>query len=449
MSSIFFNKINQYLIINILFSFLVISFIAGNLVLNLNILFLIIFSIIFFKKKIISFKFELVDKVVLILFLYIPINGFFNNLNLYLDGSTKDFTIFIKSLLYLRFLILYLVINFLVGQRIINFKYFFFTAFGAIIFVSLDIIYQYFFGYDIFGFKGEERRLSGPFGDELVAGAFIQRFSLFALFLIPFFLEFKKTYLKYLFSFLLICLILISLIFAGNRVPLLFFILSVLAILIFEKQIRKFIAPFFILVCIFIYASTQINENIYKHLIGFQKRSVEIFSILSPDNILTKEEEENQYKNSMFYTFEYKGTKYKMTNTYLKEFKTGYVTWKDNFFFGGGVNSFKVVCPKAKVLNCGNHPHNYYLEILAELGLFGFFIILILFLLIFYETFIKRYFFNSRSDEHNLVIPFLFLFFAEIFPIKTTGSFFSSSSATYVFLLLSLLISVSRLKKLD
>ena len=33
------------------------------------------------------------------------------------------------------------------------------------------------------------RKLSGPFGDELVAGGYIQRFSLFSFFLVPLFLK--------------------------------------------------------------------------------------------------------------------------------------------------------------------------------------------------------------------------------------------------------------------
>ena len=39
------------------------------------------------------------------------------------------------------------------------------------------------YGKDIFGFKPTlPRRLGGPFGDELIAGGFIQRFSLFSFF---------------------------------------------------------------------------------------------------------------------------------------------------------------------------------------------------------------------------------------------------------------------------
>jgi len=89
------------------------------------------------------------------------------------------------------------------------------------------------------------------------------------------------------------------------------------------------------------------------------------------------------------------------------------------------------------------------LEILANLGLFGFFIIFILFSLIFIKIFIAKYFKKSNLNHYHLITPFIFLFFAEIFPIRSTGSFFTTGNATYIFLLLSIIIPLSKVKKLD
>ena len=71
----------------------------------------------------------------------------------------------------------------------INLKYFYISCAFASLFVSLDVIYQFFNGRDIFGFESlaDGRKLSGPFGDEYIAGGYLQRFSLFAFFLIPLF----------------------------------------------------------------------------------------------------------------------------------------------------------------------------------------------------------------------------------------------------------------------
>ena len=61
----------------------------------------------------------------------------------------------------------------------------------ASLFVCLDIFYQFIFGKDIFGYEtiGPGRKLSGPFGDELIAGGYIQRFCIFSFFIFPFFLS--------------------------------------------------------------------------------------------------------------------------------------------------------------------------------------------------------------------------------------------------------------------
>ena len=449
MTSFSTNIINKYFIINFLFSSLIISFIAGNLVLNLNVVLIIITSIIFFKKSIFQFELDIFDKILIILFTYILLSSALNNIYYYKEGSIDDFSIFLKSLLFLRFLLFYFVVKFLIIENIINLKIFFLTAFVGVTFVCLDIVYQLATGYDIFGYIALNRNLSGPFGDELIAGSFIQRFSIIALFLIPIFYKFKKNYYKYMLTFTLICLYLFALILSGNRVPMAFFILIIAGIIIFEQKLRKLLLPFILIISSIIFLTFTLNENYRLHLLTFIESTKAVFLPLSSKNLLTNEEVE-EYKNLEtndleFYTFEYKDKKYKMTNVYHKEFKTGYILWSDKKLFGGGMKSFKVNCPKAKI-NCNKHPHNYYLEILAILGLFGFFIIFILFSLLFMKTFFAKYFKNSNLNHYHLITPFIFLFFAEIFPIKSTGSFFTTGNATYIFLLLSIIIPLSKVK---
>jgi O-antigen ligase len=439
--------LNKYFIINSLFSLLIFSFIAGNLVLNLNVILLMITSIFFFKKRIFQFKIDLFDKILITLFTYILLCSALNNIYYYKEGSIDDFSIFLKSLLFLRFLLFFFVMKFLIIENIINFKIFFLTAFVGVTFVSLDIVYQLATGYDIFGYIALSRNLSGPFGDELIAGSFIQRFSIIALFLIPIFYKFKKNNYKYILTFALICLYLFALILSGNRIPMAFFILIIIGIIIFEQKLRKLLFFFIVISSSIIFFTYNSNENYRLHLLTFMETAKGVFLPFSSKNLLTNEEAE-KYKDFEFYTFEYKNKKYKMNNIYLKEFKTGYILWSDKKLFGGGMKSFKVNCPKAKI-NCNQHPHNYYLEILANLGLFGFFIIFILFSLIFIKTFIAKYFKKSNLNNNHLITPFIFLFFAEIFPIKSTGSFFTTGNATYIFLLLSIIIPLSKVKKLD
>ena len=73
--------------------------------------------------------------------------------------------------------------------------------------------------------------------------------------------------------------------------------------------------------------------------------------------------------------------RYEIKNTYIKDFYSGYKTWELNKYVGDGIRSYRFNCSKTVIKNCGPHPHNYYFEILADLGLFGLIILLILFLL--------------------------------------------------------------------
>jgi len=440
-------NISKTLIINFLFSFIIVSFLAGNLVINLNILLIIIFSLFFYKKKIFEVKIDLFDKIIILLFSYILICSFLNNIVYFAEGSDKNFSVFLKSIFFLRFLILYFVIKFLIKEEILNFKIFFITSLVCVTFVCIDIIYQLIFGYDIFGYEANSRRLSGPFGDEPIAGSYIQRFSIIALFAVYIFFKFKKNYTKYIFIAFLVSLFTFALILSGNRIPLLFFILIISFIILFEKPLRKFLLPFLFVPFLLIIIVANISENYRYHLISFVEKTLQMTLIFSSKNLLTVEEEK---KNEIddFYLVEYKGKKYKLLNSHLKEFRTGYATWNEKKIFGGGIKSFGINCPKAKTINCGRHPHNYYLEVLASLGLVGFFIIVYLFYKIFMNTFIMKYFKKSLLKDFHLITPFIFLFFSEVMPIKSTGSFFTTGNATYIFLLLSILISLTK-KKLD
>jgi len=95
------------------------------------------------------------------------------------------------------------------------------------------------------------------------------------------------------------------------------------------------------------------------------------------------------------------------------------------------------------------HPHNYYFELLTETGLIGFILAITIFGMTLYRTFYKKYFVNSSFLVNNkIIIPFIFLFIAEIFPIKSTGSFFTTGNATYIFLIMAILVGLASKEKI-
>ena len=427
-----FSKINlnkeNYL--SLLLALFPLSFIAGNMIININIILLISSAIILFKKEVFKLKNFFLDKLIFIYFFIILITAVINDFYFFSERIAWKgyFSTILKSVFFLKYLLLYVVIRFLTEKNILQFKHFFIFSSLAVLFVSFDIFYQFLSGKDIFGFTGQGRKLSGPFGDELIAGGFIQRYSLFAFFLVPIFFKDRdlNKYNKYLIPVLFI-IFFSSLVLSGNRMPTLLFLFSIFLILVFQKNTRKFLLPFIIIFSIIfsiLFKSNELIRNNFLNLYG-------------QVSIITKLTIEKDFFN-------------KNSPQYLKEFTTFYHTWLMNKYIGGGIKNFRYYChfrpsiEKNEKFICNMHPHNYYLEILTETGIVGFVIITLIFLNIIFLSLIKKYFLSSNLKENNMIIPFIFLFLAEIFPIKSTGSFFTTGNTTYLFLLIGILIGIIR-----
>ena len=418
---------------NLLLSLMPLSFIAGNMIININTILIILSTIILFRGDIFKTKFFLIDKIIFIFFGFVIFTAFFNDI-FYLNKLSwgTAYATTLRSFLFLKYLLLYISIKFLIEKDYINFKLFFISCSLASLFVCFDIIYQFSFGKDIFGYKAIPgfRKLGGPFGDELIAGGYIQRFSIFSFFLIPlFYKNFSPKILKFLVPILLI-IILFGLILSGNRMPLLLFILLVSLIVIFNKQTRKYFISFASILLIIFSLAFTFNQKVKNNFNSFYGQISNMAKIL-----INKDFDNN-------------------SSQYLKEFASFYDTWLLNKYIGGGIKSFRYYChvrpniDKNSKFVCNMHPHNYYLEILTETGLIGFFIISIIFILILYKTFYKKYFdSNSSLTYNNISIPFIFLFFVEIFPLKSTGSFFTTGNATYIFLIMAILVGFAYKEK--
>ena len=123
------------------------------MIININII-LIFNRVNYLQQKIVHFEYHLVDKLIISFFILIIITGFINDILVLnkLFWGTK-FATTVRSLLFLKYFLLYIVLRFLVENRIIKLKYFFISCLLASIFVCFDIFYQFINGVDIFGYK--------------------------------------------------------------------------------------------------------------------------------------------------------------------------------------------------------------------------------------------------------------------------------------------------------
>lgn len=422
-----FKNLNMTNLFNFLLCFLPISFILGNLAININLVLLIIFSVIFFKNNILKFKLTFADKIVIVIFLFSFLSGLINfYLNIKSDFISPEVNlkILLKSILFSKYLLLYFSIRVIIEEKIFNFKFFFISASLCAIFVSLDLFLQFTAGQDLFGNLKSPYKNSGPFGDELIAGSYLQRFSIFCFIFIVTFLKTKNK--KFLFIFLIFLFILVfsSMLIAGNRMPTILFLLLFGMLFSFKKNLRKFLIILTVFVTIIFSFMIKVSPQL-------QSNTQNLIESINDIIVSTKVAFVENKKPDL-------------NNTYVKEFYSGYAAWNENVLIGGGIDSFYINCAKT-VFTCASHPHNYYLEILSELGILGFILIMILFINTLWIIYNKNIF-GKYTLQKQLTIPFVLLFLIEIFPIKTSGSFFTTGNASFIFFILAVIISLSKRK---
>ena len=178
-------NINHKKFFSLIIALVPLSFIAGNMIININIVLIILTSLLFFGRELFKIEFFLLDKLLLAFFILILITGIINNFQLLpvIQTWVPDFDVnqyfptIIKSILFIKYILLYFVLRFLIEKDLIDLKYFFLISAITSLFVCIDIFFQFLNGKDIFGYPATGRKLSGPFGDELIAGGFIQRFA--------------------------------------------------------------------------------------------------------------------------------------------------------------------------------------------------------------------------------------------------------------------------------
>ena len=216
--------------------------------------------------------------------------------------------------------------------------------------------------------------------------------------------------------------------------PMLIFLMAIILIFIFTKQIRVYFIPTVVLFSLIFFTLFKSNDQIKTHFLDFEdKIRKTVVAVINKD---FENKDSSQYQ-------------------YLKEFSTFYDTWLMNKYMGGGIKNFRFYCherPNIDLENefvCNMHPHNYYLEIMTETGLIGLAITMTLFLVIIYTTFIRKYFLNTNLNNNFLITPFIFLFIAEIFPIKSTGSFYTTGNTTYLFLIIGIMVGLLQKNNLN
>jgi O-antigen ligase len=350
-----------------------------------------------------------------IFFIYVMVNSIFHQ---------QSYFLILKSLGNFRYLLLTAAV-FYVLERATKEQKKFLIYFNIIliIFVSGDIIYQFFFNKDIFGFKPGMcpnrlllegcQRFSGVFGDELIAGGYLSQIGMLFLILFYFFNQKKKNLIlnKKIIYFLGIYSVIII---TGERNAVLITTLTLLFIFFFKKKL-KFVFLFITLLIVLIFSLGVFSKGVEERFI----KPIKSLNNLDTANIYEK----------------------LVNNPWGHHYEASIELFLEKPIFGHGPKSFRMVCQNTKIQKklkeqksqyqaCATNPHNYLLEFLSENGIVGGVFFLGLIFIIIYQILgmIKK-----NSSENLVAIAIGSLMLAIMFPFKPSGSFFSTTNSTMLF----------------
>jgi O-antigen ligase len=254
---------------------------------------------------------------------------------------------FESSLFYFRIGVFSCFIWYLIEQDKSILTYFYYALLLCFLALIIDGYIQYFTNTNLSGFKILNNRVSSFFGEELIMGSYLSR--LFPLFFALFLVKKKQKFEIYFIGFLFI-LVDVLIFMSGERSSFFFLNLSTLFIIILIKEYQKFRLVTFIIaiVCVIILSlnSSKLNERMFKGpaedmgLIESSKKAV-IFSE-AHDSLI----------------------------------RTAYNMFKGKPLSGHGPKMFRIICKEDKyatgITPCMTHPHNFYIQLLAETGIIGF-----------------------------------------------------------------------------
>lgn len=395
---IFFNK-NSSVSVNLsslLVCFIPLALLTGpflpDLLLTLTVIF--IFFEIIIKKKFLYFK-NIYFYLLASFYFYILLRSIF---------SDYPFFSLENSLFYFRFFLFSIAIWYLLDHNknlLKNFTIFFLLTFTTAL---IDGYFQYFNDVNIFGIVSHPERMNLLTSDKLILGGYLSR--LFPLLIGLILINLNNNYLNiFLFCSLLILTDILVFI-TGERTAVILLLISSLFILIFISKYKLLRLITIILSISVMITITIFNEDVRRRNIDSTLNQVGI----------------SENSNQM----------YILSPVHQSHYTTAIRMFLDNPTFGQGPKTFRILCSKEEfnfdIYSCSTHPHNTYIQLLAETGIVGtiFPIIFVIYLTFKMFKHIHAYLFHKKLLLSDYQICLLACFLITLWPIAPTNNFFNN-----------------------
>ena len=317
------------------------------------------------------------------------------------------------SLFYFRYIFFSLGVCYLLDQNPNLSKHLLIVSLICLSIVCLDGLFQYFMGVNFLGYpKFDDFRLTGIFKNEPIIGRYISNLSIFSFCLMYQIFQKSKITIIYISSLLLLlCGIVIFL--SGERAPLFSYILFFIIVSIFYSKYRISFFVILIVKIIIILGISEVNPNAKERMLNFTINQIT----------------QNQIKFSPYSPHH--------EEHYISSLKI----FMDNPLFGVGTNTYRFECNKFEYRytnrSCSTHPHNYYLQILAELGLTGFLAISSFFLFLSYMI-LRQLFYLIKKNQQKFIPLYSFTYIAILFvhfwPLIPHMSYYNNWNNVFIML---------------
>jgi len=143
------------------------------------------------------------------------------------------------------------------------------------------------------------------------------------------------------------------------------------------------------------------------------------------------------------------------TSIYDSHYRTAFKIFESNKFFGIGNKMYRKMCGKPEYyinkFSCTTHPHNFYIQLLAETGLIGFMFILVIF---FHMVFIltKEIYARNVKKTYNYSNQSIFIIlsiFLNLWPIMPSGNIFNNWLSILIYLPIGFYFYFENYKKIN
>ena len=309
-----------------------------------------------------------------------------------------------KTVVHFRFWIFALAVWHIFNMKKDLIKYLIISFTFIFIILILDGYIQFFFKENILGWPLQESRVSSLFKDELILGSYLSRL-LPIFFAVLIYSNFEnKTYL-YLVFFIIFVGIETLTFLSGERVAFFLINFSSLFLILAMKNYKIFRGLSIITSIIIIFILINLYPKSTERIITKTVSQLELSKNLIPQKI---------------FSVEYQ-------NLYTASVKMFY----DHKITGVGPRMFRILCVEKKYYiweGCSSHPHNNYIQLLAETGLIGFIFFIGIFLTLIYSL-AKHLIFKFRYKKlifNDFQLCLLSAILISMWPFIPTGDFFNN-----------------------